>query len=365
MRRGDDARVRLARLAVADALVGVLLQDPEQLHLEVQREIPDLVQEERPVRRRLEAPHPVAGRPGERAAHVTEQLGLEQLAGKRCGVHGDELSVPARRVRVDHPRGHLLARPALARDEDGRLAVLQGLDEPEHPRHRLRPADDPEPGDRTRRPDRLVVRGPHHDEVARVGIAHAAHVVLERRGGHREQPRDPSGRLQERAPTLALLSGEEGLPQRTARAEELRAEHRLDGLVDHPPSGAGPEERVEPLGDVVDAKPRVEGHADPTEGAERGVHRREGDLTLAHQQRFGCVHLSHLPATFRPRLKQPVAPVETSRRVPFGRSGPNSLISRTFGHPEHEARQTQSSSEGTSRGFTESASGSPTQLEGS
>ena len=64
----------------ADALEGVLLQDAQELHLEVQRHLADLVEEQRAAVRRLEAAHAVAHRAGERAAHVAEQLALEQLA---------------------------------------------------------------------------------------------------------------------------------------------------------------------------------------------------------------------------------------------------------------------------------------------
>ena len=45
--RGDDADVDLLRLAVADAEDDALLQRAQELHLQVQRQLADLVEEER------------------------------------------------------------------------------------------------------------------------------------------------------------------------------------------------------------------------------------------------------------------------------------------------------------------------------
>ncbi len=51
---GDDARVRAARLGVADAHVLVLLQQAQELALRLAREVAHLVEEERAVARRLD-----------------------------------------------------------------------------------------------------------------------------------------------------------------------------------------------------------------------------------------------------------------------------------------------------------------------
>jgi hypothetical protein len=223
----------------------VLLEDAKQLHLQVHGDVPHLVEEERAVVRRLEAAYPIAHSAGERAADVAEELALEQLAGERGGVHGDERAGLARRVGVDHPRGHLLAGAALARDEHGRLAVLERVDETEHPRHRARAGDEAEAADGPARLDGRLVRGAQHDEVLGLGIAHAVAIALERRRRHGHEVRLGALGLEDGAPALALLAGEQRLPQRSIRAEHLGAEERLHRAAAEPRRGAGAEERVE------------------------------------------------------------------------------------------------------------------------
>ena len=56
---------------------------------------------------------------GERAAHVPEQLRLEQRFGDRAAVDGDERPRRAPAVRVDRARDQLLAGAALAEISTG------------------------------------------------------------------------------------------------------------------------------------------------------------------------------------------------------------------------------------------------------
>ena len=90
VRRGDDADVDLDRLRVADALELALLQHAQQLGLQRRAHRPDLVEEERALVRLLEPALARADRAGERAAHVTEQLRLEQRLRNRAAVDRDE-----------------------------------------------------------------------------------------------------------------------------------------------------------------------------------------------------------------------------------------------------------------------------------
>src|SRR5439155_951038 len=73
---GDDARVDFDRLAPADALEAVLLEEAEQLALQLGREVAHLVQEDGAAARGLEPPRLVLPRAGEGALHVTEELAL-------------------------------------------------------------------------------------------------------------------------------------------------------------------------------------------------------------------------------------------------------------------------------------------------
>ena len=88
--RGDHAHVDLDRVRVADALELALLQHAQQLHLQRRAHRPDFVEEQRALVRLLEPSLPVADRAGERAAHVAEQLGLEQRLRNRAAVERDE-----------------------------------------------------------------------------------------------------------------------------------------------------------------------------------------------------------------------------------------------------------------------------------
>src|SRR6185369_2018692 len=118
IRRRDDPRVDRDRSEPPDAVDLVLLQDAEQLRLERQLELADLVEENRTAARELELAELPRDRARERAALVTEELALEQLARKRRAVDRDERLLAARAARVDVSREKLLAGPALALDQD-------------------------------------------------------------------------------------------------------------------------------------------------------------------------------------------------------------------------------------------------------
>jgi hypothetical protein len=78
--RGQDSYIPGAGPRFPNPLVHLLLEEPEQLRLQCQREIADLVQEQRPA---LGCGHLPFGRldgTGERAAGVAEQFAFQQLA---------------------------------------------------------------------------------------------------------------------------------------------------------------------------------------------------------------------------------------------------------------------------------------------
>ena len=88
--RRHDADVRLDLFEPADAPEAPLLQHAQQLHLHHRRHLADLVEENRAALRDFD--QALLGRlgAGERAAHVTEQLGLEQRFRQRAAVERDE-----------------------------------------------------------------------------------------------------------------------------------------------------------------------------------------------------------------------------------------------------------------------------------
>ena len=76
-----DPHVDLERRRAADPLELALLEDAQQLRLDRERQLADLVEEQRAAVGPLEAARPLAVGAGEGAALVAEQLGLEQRLG--------------------------------------------------------------------------------------------------------------------------------------------------------------------------------------------------------------------------------------------------------------------------------------------
>jgi hypothetical protein len=97
----------------------IRLEDPQELGLRGQRQLADLVEEQRAAVGRGEATDAVVDRAGERALQVAEQLGLDQAVGDRRAVDRDERPGVALRGAVDGAREQLLAGAGLAGDEDG------------------------------------------------------------------------------------------------------------------------------------------------------------------------------------------------------------------------------------------------------
>jgi hypothetical protein len=86
------------------------LGDPQELGLQVQRQLADLVEQQRAAVGRLEAPRPVAGGAREAPLHVPEELALQQLARDRRAVDLHEGPLGPRAPQVERAREPLLAR---------------------------------------------------------------------------------------------------------------------------------------------------------------------------------------------------------------------------------------------------------------
>src|SRR5439155_3016425 len=92
------------------------------------RHLADFVEEDRPFVGDLELARLVAVRAGEAAAHVAEQFGLEQRLGQPGAVHRDERTAEAVAKRVDLSGDDLLARAALAGDQNLRVGASDAID---------------------------------------------------------------------------------------------------------------------------------------------------------------------------------------------------------------------------------------------
>ena len=138
VRGGDDAHVRLHRCVPADAVVLAVGEHAQQAHLQIGRHVADLVEEQRAALGLLEATAARGLRAGERAALVTEQLGLEQVLRNRRRVDRDERPRRAGAVPVQRTGDQLLARTRFAGDQHGDVRLREPPDGAKHFLHRRR-----------------------------------------------------------------------------------------------------------------------------------------------------------------------------------------------------------------------------------
>ncbi len=123
VRGGDQTNVDGAVVALAEALHGARFEHAQQLGLHGERQLADLVEEDRSARSGLERAGPRPHRAGEGAPRMPEQLPLDERAGQRRAVDDDERLRGALRGRVDGARRQLLAGPRLAEQQDRRVAL--------------------------------------------------------------------------------------------------------------------------------------------------------------------------------------------------------------------------------------------------
>ena len=102
----------------------------KELGLEETGHLPDLIQADRAPIRELELPGLPAIRSGEGALLVAEELGLQELRGKRRTVDLDERAGVAWRGRVNGPRHEILADAALPSHQHRRIGARHLLDDP-------------------------------------------------------------------------------------------------------------------------------------------------------------------------------------------------------------------------------------------
>ena len=127
--RADEPDIHRNRLAATDPHHAAVLDGSQEFRLQMQRDVADFVQEERPAVGLLELAHMVRMRIGERALHMTEEFALEQGFRNGAGIdrhHG--LSAPET-AGMDFPRQDILAGSVLAGDEHrrvGRGDLVQG-----------------------------------------------------------------------------------------------------------------------------------------------------------------------------------------------------------------------------------------------
>ena len=128
-------------VVAAEPLEAALLEHAQQLGLRDERQVADLVEEQRAVVGELEAARLAIVRAGERAFLVAEDLRLEQRVGERRAVDGLELVGAAAAQLVDHPRDDFLARSGRPEDQHRDVGLRGGPDPLEDDEHLLVAAD--------------------------------------------------------------------------------------------------------------------------------------------------------------------------------------------------------------------------------
>src|SRR3989339_2197903 len=91
--RGKDPHIHLDIPRAPEWLDLPFLQHPEKLRLQVDREIPDLIQEKRAAVRLLKKTALILPGIREGAFHVAEKLGLQNVLGQSRTVHRDKLGI--------------------------------------------------------------------------------------------------------------------------------------------------------------------------------------------------------------------------------------------------------------------------------
>jgi hypothetical protein len=119
--RCDQAHIHAPRALFADALELALLQHAQQFALQLERDLANFIQKQRPAVGQLKASGAVAHGAGERAFDVTEEFALEQFARDRSAIDLDERAVATPAAFVNGAGDEFLARARLALDKYGRF----------------------------------------------------------------------------------------------------------------------------------------------------------------------------------------------------------------------------------------------------
>ena len=120
---GEDAHVYVDGITRADARDLLPLQDPEQLRLQLEGQLADFIEKDRPSVGALERADAAPVRAGERAAFVTEQLAFDQLGGQRRTIDLHEGSGAPGRTIVKRLGHQSFSDATLATEKDCDVAV--------------------------------------------------------------------------------------------------------------------------------------------------------------------------------------------------------------------------------------------------
>src|SRR5262249_2321208 len=113
------------RARAADPAELARVEEGQKLRLHRERQLADLVEEQRAALGDLDEPALLRGRAREGAALVAEQLALDELLAQARAVDFEERLAGARALRVDPPREPALADAGLAEQQHGRDRIAR------------------------------------------------------------------------------------------------------------------------------------------------------------------------------------------------------------------------------------------------
>ena len=122
VRRRHDPNINLQGYRTPNPLESSLLDRPQDLRLERERQITDLIKEERAAVGHLELAWLSGNRTGERSLLISEQLRLQQRFRNRGAVDRHERAINSATERMQSAGEQFLAGSALAAQQDGRIA---------------------------------------------------------------------------------------------------------------------------------------------------------------------------------------------------------------------------------------------------
>src|SRR5262245_28783141 len=128
VRRGDQAHVRPHGARAAQSLELLLLQHPQQFRLYLKRNVADLIKEESPLVRHLEASDSPLDGSRESALLMAEQFAFQQAARDRGAVELHQRTLTAGAQVVNGAGDQFLAGARLALNEDDRIGRGDGFD---------------------------------------------------------------------------------------------------------------------------------------------------------------------------------------------------------------------------------------------
>src|SRR5262249_1013922 len=114
----DNPDVDAHRSTAAYGFEFLFLQNTEQLHLRVERQLADFVEKQRPAVGELEASDAFVDRAGKGAFDVSEQLAFEQACGYRTAIDLDQRPLFARPAVVKRARDEFLAGACFPSNQD-------------------------------------------------------------------------------------------------------------------------------------------------------------------------------------------------------------------------------------------------------